>query len=93
MNSHDRHKPKPSDTNNTDNDSESKTSIEFSVPAKLRALRNDTAFSRQERTEKILALITNNKHKRLKEQIAQFTGHHSVSSLEVYIDAAIRDEK
>lgn len=93
MNPHDRHNPAPSDTNKTDSDQQAKSTNEFSTQAQSIALRDDPVLTRQERTEKILELLLKSKQQELKEKLNQITGHHSVSSSYVYIDAAIRDEK
>ncbi|WHS59821.1 hypothetical protein [Pseudomonas sp. G2-4] len=53
------------------------------------ASKTPIEFSNQ--AEKIIATIM--KHKRLKDLMERFSGHHSVSSLDIYFDAAIRDEK
>lgn len=91
MNPHDRHNAAQFHTNNADSDSASKDPIEFSNQAEARSLCNYPALPHQEQAEKIIASIV--KHKRLKDLIDRFTGHRSVSSLDIYIDAAIRTEK
>lgn len=91
MNPHDRHNAAQVNTNTADSDSAPKALIGYSNQADARLSCNYPALPHQERAEKIIASIM--KHKRLKDLIDQFTGHHSVSSLEIYIDAAIRVEK
>lgn len=91
MNPHDRHNAAQFNTNTADSDSASKTPIEFSNQAEVRSSCNYPALPHQERAEKIIATIM--KHKRLKDLMEQFSGHRTVSSLDIYIDAAIRDEK
>ena len=91
MNSHDPKKPKPSDTK-TKKHSEGNTS-ELGTQAEVKALHNGPALPHQERAKKILAIIMNTRRNIIKEKLAHFTGHHSASSLEIYIDAAIRAEK
>jgi hypothetical protein len=91
MNHLDRHNVAQITTNNADSDSTSTTSIEFSDQVEARSSCNYRALPPQERAEKTLASIM--KHQSLKDQIDRFTGHHSVSSLDIYIDAAIRAEK
>lgn len=91
MNPHDRHNAAQINTNNADSDSASKASMEFSNLAEARSSCNYPALPNQKRAEKIIASII--KHKRLKGLIDHFTGHHSVSSIDIYIDAVIRDEK
>lgn len=91
MNPHDRHNAAQFNTKIADSDSASKAPVEFSNQAEARSSCNYPALPPQERAEKIIASIM--KHKRLKDLIDRFTGHHSVSSLDIYIDAAIRDEK
>lgn len=91
MNQHDRHNAAQFNTNNADSDSASKPPIEFSNQAEVRSSCNYPTLTHQEQAEQIIATIM--KHKRLKDVLDQFSGHHSVSSLDIYIDAAIRDEK
>lgn len=91
MNSHDQKIPKPSDTK-TNKHSEGKAS-EFATQAEVKALHNSPALPHQDRAEKILAIIMNTRRNILKEKLAHFSGHHSASSLEIYIDAVIRFEK
>lgn len=91
MNPHDRHNAAQFNTNNDDSDSASKTPIEFSNQAEVKSSCNYPALPQQERAERIISTIM--KHKRLKDLMERFSGHHSASSLEIYIDAAIRVEK
>jgi len=91
MNPHDRNNAAQFNTNNADSDLASKTPIESSNQAEVKSSCNYPALPQQERAEKLIATIM--KHKRLKDLMERFSGHHSVSSLDIYIDAAIRDEK
>jgi hypothetical protein len=91
MNPHDRHNAAQTNTNNADSDSASKAPIELSNQAEVRSSCNYPALPNQRRAEKIIASIM--KHNRLNDLIDHFTGHHSPSSLDIYIDTAIRVKK
>jgi hypothetical protein len=97
MNHHDRHNSQPSDTKKTNDDFEAKTSTidtnEVSTKTKPKAPRNAPTSSRQERAAKISALLLKHNQLELNEQLHQITGHHAESSLNDYINSAIRDKR